>query len=148
MTVWKIKFCPMFWFVSRRTTSADQQLQSHEGGFTQKKCLVRRETNQNEGRCFSLFFYLCLTDQFNMEARIQITASLSLSELASQIRARFSKKQREKLAILIQKEEDNEPSTEQILSDLKEDYIALQKGTLKTRPVDEFLKELGNEGYL
>jgi hypothetical protein len=83
-----------------------------------------------------------------MEARIQITASLSLSELASQIRARFNKKQREKLAILIQKEEENEPDTEQILSDLKEDYIALQKGTLKTRPVDEFLKELGNEGYL
>lgn len=77
-----------------------------------------------------------------MEARIQITASLSLSELAHQIRARFSKKQREKLAILIQKEEEIEPSTEQILSDLKEDYIALQKGTLKTRPLKDILNEL------
>ena len=77
-----------------------------------------------------------------MEARIQITASLSLSELASQIRARFNKKQREKLAILIQKEEENEPDTEQILSDLKEDYIALQKGTLKTRPLKDILNEL------
>ena len=95
-----------------------------------------------------IFHYLCLTDQFNMEARIQITASLSLSELASQIRTRFSKKQREKLAILIQKEEDDERSTEDILNELKEDYIALQKGTLKTRPADEFLNELRNEGLL
>ncbi len=83
-----------------------------------------------------------------MEARIQITANLSLSELASQIRAHFNKKQRAQLARLIQKEEDNEPGTEQILNDLKEDYIALQKGTLKTRPADEFLNDLRNEGYL
>lgn len=83
-----------------------------------------------------------------MEARIQITASLSLSELATQIRNHFSQKQRAELAELIQKEEEEEPSTEQILSDLKEDYIALQKGTLKTRPASEFLNELREEGYL
>ena len=36
----------------------------------------------------------------------------------------------------------------QILSEIKEDYIAAKNGTLKTRPVAEFLAELKDEGYL
>lgn len=83
----------------------------------------------------------------DMEARIQITASLSLSELASQIKRHFSARERECLARLIQ-DEDVEPSTDQILSDIKEDYIALQKGTLKTRPAQDFLNELKGYGLL
>jgi len=77
----------------------------------------------------------------DMEARIQITASLILSELASQIKRHFSARERESLARLSQ-DEDLEPTTDQILSDIKEDYIALQKGTLKTRPAQDFLNEL------
>jgi hypothetical protein len=77
-----------------------------------------------------------------MEARIQIYASLSLNELANQIRAHFSQQQRAELAELIQKEEEGERTKEQIINDLKEDYIALQKGTLKTRPLKDILDEL------
>ncbi len=77
-----------------------------------------------------------------MEARIQIYASLSLNELANQIRAHFSQQQRAELAELIQKEEEGERAKEQIINDLKEDYIALQKGTLKTRPLKDILDEL------
>ena len=80
-----------------------------------------------------------------MEARIQITASLSLGELASQIKQHFSARERESLARLIQ-DEDVEPNADQILSDFQEDYIALQKGTLKTRPAQDFLNELKREG--
>ena len=80
-----------------------------------------------------------------MEARIQITASLSLSELASQIKRHFSARERENLARLIQ-DEDVEPTSDQILSDFQEDYIALQKGTLNTKPAQDFLNELKREG--
>jgi len=83
----------------------------------------------------------------DMEARIQITESLSLSELAIQIKRHFSAKERESLAKLIQ-DEDIEPTTNQILSDLQEDYKALQKGTLKTRPAEDFLNDLKDEGLL
>lgn len=77
-----------------------------------------------------------------MEAHIQITASLSIEELARQIRQHFSHGQRTKLVELIQDDADDGPSTEQILNDLKEDYIALKKGTLKTRPLKDLLNEL------
>jgi len=83
-----------------------------------------------------------------MEAHIQITASLSIEELAKQIRQHFSHVQRSKLVQLIQDDSQEETSTEQILNDLKEDYIALKKGTLKTRPASEFLNELKQEGLL
>lgn len=43
---------------------------------------------------------------------------------------------------------DDEPTKEEILQQLKEDYVALQKGTLKTRPVSDFLAELKKEGLL
>ena len=83
----------------------------------------------------------------DMEARIQIKASLSLSELAIQIKQHFSAKERKSLAKLIQ-DEDIVPTTNQILSDLQEDYKALQKGTLKTRPAEDFLNDLKDEGLL
>jgi hypothetical protein len=82
-----------------------------------------------------------------MEARIQITASLSISELASQIKRHFSAGERENLARLIQ-DEDVDPTSDQILSDFQEDYIALQNGTLKTRPAQDFLNELKGDGLL
>jgi len=77
-----------------------------------------------------------------MEAHIQLTATLSLHELAQQICLHFSVSQRADLAKLIQADEDIEPSTAQILSNLKADYNALQNGTLKTRPLKDLLDEL------
>ncbi|SDE24480.1 hypothetical protein SAMN04487996_104149 [Dyadobacter soli] len=38
--------------------------------------------------------------------------------------------------------EDEEPTKEQILADLKEDLVALKNGTLETRPVKDILNEL------
>jgi hypothetical protein len=95
-------------------------------------------------------YIICIFEQLtrsDMEARIQITASLSLSELAIQIKRHFSAKEMESLAKLIQ-DEDIEPSINQILSDLQEDYRALQKGTLKTRPAEDFLNDLKDEDLL
>lgn len=77
-----------------------------------------------------------------------MNASLSLGELARQIRTQFTPTERAELARLIQHPELEEPTNEQILHDLKEDYVALQKGTLKTRPADDFLNELRDEGFL
>lgn len=76
-----------------------------------------------------------------MEATLHVPAAdISLSQLAQLIREQFPAKEREQLASLIQ--EDPAPTKEQLLNQLKEDYIALQKGTLKTRPAAEFLAEL------
>ena len=77
-----------------------------------------------------------------MEAILHIpTTDVSLSQLEQ-----FPAKEREHLASLIQ--EDAAPTKEQLLSQLKEDHIALQKGTLKTRPAAGFLAELEREGLL
>lgn len=73
-----------------------------------------------------------------MEAILHVPSTdIGLSQLAQLIRDQFPTKEREQLAALIQ--EDSAPTKEQSLNQLKEDYIALQKGTLKTRPVAEFL---------
>jgi hypothetical protein len=80
-----------------------------------------------------------------MEATLNVNISLSINQLADMIR-QLPKRERSKLDTLLQ--EEAEPSKEQILSQLKDDYIALQKGTLKTRPAKEFLAELKQEGYL
>jgi len=37
---------------------------------------------------------------------------------------------------------DNGPSKAEILNNLKQDYIALKAGTLKTRPLQDILNEL------
>ena len=43
---------------------------------------------------------------------------------------------------------DDAPTKEEILRQIKEDYIALKKGTLKTRPFADFMAELKDEGLL
>lgn len=43
---------------------------------------------------------------------------------------------------------DDAPTKEEILLQIKEDYIALKKGTLKTRPFADFMAELKDEGLL
>jgi hypothetical protein len=44
-------------------------------------------------------------------------------------------------------EEEPVTSSEEILENLKKDFIALKKGTLKTTPLKDFLHELKKEGY-
>ncbi len=81
-----------------------------------------------------------------MEATLHVPSTdVSLSQLAQLIREQFPAKEREHLANLIQ---DDAPTKEQLLNQLKEDYIALQKGTLKTRPAADFLADLEREGLL
>jgi hypothetical protein len=76
-----------------------------------------------------------------MEAILHTPSTdVSLSQLAQLIREQFPAKEREQLANLIQY--DAAPTKEQLLNQLKEDYIALQKGTLKTRPLKDVLNEL------
>ncbi len=38
--------------------------------------------------------------------------------------------------------DDDAPTKEEILRQIKEDYIALKKGTLKTRPLTDILDEI------
>ena len=83
-----------------------------------------------------------------METTLQLNTSISLSQLAQLLREQLPAADRNQLAAMIQEDADDEPTKEQILSQLKEDYIALQNGTLKTRPANEFLAELRKEGYL
>lgn len=45
-------------------------------------------------------------------------------------------------------QEHDEPSKEEILFQLKEDLKALKRGTLKTRPAEDFLNELKEEKLL
>ena len=78
-----------------------------------------------------------------MATSIQFNSSLSINQLALQLRQQLSFKERTKLVKLLETEnEDKEPTTEEILKNLKEDYIALQKGMLKTRPLKDVLNEL------
>jgi hypothetical protein len=44
-------------------------------------------------------------------------------------------------------EEEPATSSEEILENFKNDIIALKKGTLKTTPLNDFLKELKEEGF-
>ncbi|TDE13338.1 hypothetical protein [Dyadobacter psychrotolerans] len=77
-----------------------------------------------------------------METTLHFDTKVSLSQLAQIIREQLPAKDRLALANMLQTEEDDEPTKEQILSRLKEDYIALQNGTLKTRTLKEVLDEL------
>lgn len=87
-----------------------------------------------------------------METTLHVPAStVILSQLAQLIREQFPATERDRLASLIQAlppDDDTPPTKEQLLNQLKEDYIALQKGTLKTRPAAEFLAELEQENLL
>lgn len=75
-----------------------------------------------------------------METTLQFNTSISLAQLARQLREQLPAQERNQLAAMIQ--EEDEPTKEQILTQLKEDYIALQKGTLKTRLLKDVLNEL------
>jgi hypothetical protein len=78
-----------------------------------------------------------------MKAQIELTTKLSIGELAQQIRKSFNARQRADLAKMIQEEDEDEaPTKEQILNDLKNDLIALKNGTLETRPLQDLLDEL------
>ena len=84
-----------------------------------------------------------------METTLHFDTTVSLNQLAQIIREQLTAKDRLALADMLQTDSENEePTKEQILSQLKEDYIALQNGTLKTRPALEFLAELKSEGHL
>ena len=77
-----------------------------------------------------------------MKATLQLESTVSISHLAQMIRKQLPAKDRLALADMLQQDDDDEPRKEQILSQLKEDLIALKKGTLKTRPLKEVLDEL------
>jgi hypothetical protein len=78
-----------------------------------------------------------------MAGTIQFNTSISINQLAMQLRKQLSINERTKLAKLLQTEdEEKEPSSEEILNNLQKDYKALQNGTLKTRPLKDVLNEL------
>jgi len=76
-----------------------------------------------------------------MAATIQINTSLSVSQLAQLFRKQLPPKERTRLVVLLQQDE-NEPTESEKAEQLRLDYKALQKGTLKTRPAGDFLKDL------
>ena len=69
-------------------------------------------------------------------------------EVDYQLFVNLAKRLKVKFREDVKTEEEEAPSKAQILRELKEDYVALKNGTLKTRPVAEFLAELKDEGYL
>lgn len=80
-----------------------------------------------------------------MNATSNFNIPLTFKQIVSLVK-QLPKSKQAKLVSLIQS--DDEPTKEKILQNLKEDYIALQKGTLVTRPASEFLQELKDEGLL
>lgn len=80
-----------------------------------------------------------------MNATSSFNIPLTFKQIVGLVK-QLPKSKQAKLVSLIQ--EEDEPTKEQILQNLKEDYIALQKGTLVTRPASEFLQELKEEGLL
>ena len=77
-----------------------------------------------------------------MNATVQLSVPLTTNQLANLIRQQLPKEERLKLVSLLQMEEEIEPTKEEILEDFRKDYIALQRGTLKTRPLQNLLDEL------
>lgn len=67
------------------------------------------------------------------------TIKLSLSQLIALVK-QLPKKEQQKLVEVLA--EDDEPTKEQILEQIKSDYTALKNGTLKTRPLKDVLNEL------
>ncbi|NIJ53448.1 hypothetical protein [Dyadobacter arcticus] len=78
-----------------------------------------------------------------MEKHLNLQLPLSFRQLTDLVR-QLPRQEREKLVSVLQKEmqRSDEPTKAQILKDLKQDYIALQKGELKTRPLKDILDEL------
>ena len=73
-----------------------------------------------------------------METTLNFQIPLTFNQLAEMLR-QLPKAERSRLVSVLQEEET---SKEQILAELKEDYIALKKGTLKTRPLKDVLNEI------
>lgn len=78
-----------------------------------------------------------------MENTINFNIPLSFQQLVDPVR-QLPRPEREKLVTVIQKEQldEDEPTKAQILENLREDYIALKEGTLKTYPLKDVLNEL------
>jgi hypothetical protein len=77
-----------------------------------------------------------------MENTINFTIPLSFQQLVDLVR-QLPRQEREKLVTVIQDEQlEDEPTKAEILENLKQDYIALKAGTLKTRPIQDILNEL------
>lgn len=78
-----------------------------------------------------------------MEKSVNLNIPLSFEQLLGLIR-QLSRREQAELVSVLREEivENDEPSKEQILADLKEDLIALKNGTLKTRPIEDILNEL------
>lgn len=78
-----------------------------------------------------------------MENTINFNIPLSFQQLVDLVR-QLPRPEREKLVTVIREEDldDEEPTKAQILENLKQDYIALKAGTLKTWPLKDVLNEL------
>lgn len=78
-----------------------------------------------------------------METSVNLNVALSFEQLLGLIR-QLSRQEQVELVSVLRGEivENDEPSKEQILADLKEDLIAFKNGTLKTRPIEDILNEL------
>lgn len=78
-----------------------------------------------------------------MENTINLNIPLSFHQLLDLVR-QLPRPEREKLVTVIQEEtlDEDEPTKAQILENLKQDYIALKAGTLKTWPLKDVLNEL------
>lgn len=78
-----------------------------------------------------------------METSVNLNVPLSFEQLLGLVRQLSRQEQAELVSVLKEEViENDEPSKEQILADLKEDLIALKNGTLKTRPIGDILNEL------
>ena len=74
-----------------------------------------------------------------MNATSNLNIPLTFNQIVGLVK-QLPRSKQEKLVSLIKEEEAT--TKEQILHNLKEDYIALQKGTLITRPLKDVLNEL------
>ncbi len=78
-----------------------------------------------------------------METTLNFNLHLTCKQLTELVR-QLPRAEREKLVSVLQETtyDDQEPSKSKIFEDFKEDYVALQNGTLNTRPIKDILNEL------
>ena len=75
-----------------------------------------------------------------MATTLQFNIPLTTIQLADLIRKQLPKEEQLQLVRMLQ--EEQEPTKETILSNLREDLTALKNGTLKTRPISDLLNEI------
>ncbi len=80
-----------------------------------------------------------------MNASSNYSIPLTFKQIVGLVK-QLPKAKQEKLFTLVR--DEKETSKEEILQNLKDDYIALQNGTLVTIPLSEFLDELKQEGLV